>query len=130
MKGNFGTMLSIDFEVTDLSKLNDKAHIETFLRALLDKIGMKIHVVDGKEQFMIDTWEAEGMPFTYGTSVVLLLTTSSLQMHTAFDINDKSKGVMYLDLFSCSDFRREDAQKVIDEYYSNPTIKRWMLLER
>ncbi len=130
MKGNFGTMLSIDFEVTDLSKLNDKAHLTDFLRRLIEKVGMKIHVVDGKEQFLIDTWAAEGLPFTEGTSVVILLTTSSLQLHTALDLNDKSKGVIYLDLFSCADFRREDAQKVIDDCYDKPMIKRWMLIDR
>ncbi len=130
MKGNFGSMLTIDFDVTNLEHLNDKDFLESFLRELIEDLKMKIHQVDGKDAIIIDTWTADGLPFTEGTSAVVLITTSSIQLHTAVDLHDKTKGVVYLDVFSCSDLRREQAQKTIDKFFDKPNIRRWLLLER
>lgn len=140
MKGNFGTMLTIDFEV-ELDKLNDKEHITSFLKELIEDLKMEIHEIEGGSHdesgrlimvpaLLIDTWAAKDMPFTFGTSVVILISASSIQLHSAVDMHDKTKGVIYLDVFSCKDVTKEQAQKSIDKYWGKPTIKRWMLIER
>jgi len=133
MKGNFGSMLTIDFEITDLEQLNDKEFITDWLKVLVSDIKMEIHQIDGpvsRPAILIDTWAAKTMPHTAGTSATLLLTSSSLSFHTAKDMHDPSKGVGYLDIFSCSDITYEMVYNNIKEHWDNPVIKRWMLIDR
>ena len=85
----------------------------------------------GVPAMMVDTWgEETAMSEIHGTSMTVLITTSSLTVHTAVDLNNKEKGIIYLDLFSCKDFQYSDVIKSVNKYWSNPEILRWQLLDR
>jgi len=130
MKGNFGTSLILDFEITDMTKLNNKEFLGEWLLDLVKDLKMSIHHIDNRPAIMIDTWAAEDMPHTNGTSATLLITTSSISFHSALDQHDKSKGIGYLDIFSCSEFGFEQVQKNVNKHFNTPLLKRWQLLER
>ena len=72
----------------------------------------------------------KGMPHTAGTSATLLITTSSISFHTALDMNNKDKGVGYLDIFSCKHFTYDQVYLNLKKHFNDPTIIRWQILER
>ena len=129
IRGAFGKELILDANV-DKDKINDKEHIEAWLRDLVKDVRMKIHEVDGVPAIMIDTWAAEDMPATYGTSCCILISTSSVSLHTAIDEHDDTKGKIYLNLFSCSDFTYDEVIANVKKHWSGVDVTRWMLLDR
>ena len=130
LPARFGKELSLDFKVDDLDLINNKHHIMKWLRSLIFDIDMEIHTVDGKEQILCDTFAAPDMPFSYGTSVSLLLSSSNLSLHTSLDQFDTTKGKLFINVFSCKHFDYDDIVKNINKYWSNVEIIRWWMIDR
>ena len=130
LKGNFGSELFIDVSTTDIDMINDKKHIMKWLRSLIDDIGMDIHRIDGKEAILVDTWTPPGMDFAAGTSVSILISSSSITLHTAVDMRDKNLGVLYLNCFSCKDFQQKDVEDSIRKYWDGVTILKYLKIDR
>ena len=130
IKGNFGKELQMDFTIEDLDLLNDTKHITEWVLDLIDDVGMELHHIRGEPALLIDRWAAPGLPHTEGTSLVCLITTSSISVHTAIDQQDKSKGIIYLNLFSCGDFSYDDVKKNIEKHWDGAVINKWICLDR
>jgi S-adenosylmethionine/arginine decarboxylase-like enzyme len=130
MKGNFGTSLILDFEITDMTKLNNKEILGEWLLDLVKDLNMSLHHIDNRPAIMIDTWEPPNMPHAGGTSAILLITSSSISFHSAVDQHDKTKGVGYLDIYSCGDFTMDQVHKNIDKHFDKPLLKRWQMIDR
>ena len=75
---NFGSELTIDFKV-DLEHINDKEYILEFLRELIKDVDMEIHVIDNKKAILIDTWAADEIPATHGTSCCIVCFPLTIQ---------------------------------------------------
>ncbi len=127
---NFGTELTIDFRTDRLGDLNNQQFLIVWLKEMIKDVGMMIHEIDGKPAVLMDTWAAEGLPHTSGTSICILITTSSISCHTAIDRYNKDKGIVYLNLFSCSKFEYEDVMKSIKKHWDYPEIVKWMKIQR
>ncbi len=125
----FGKELIFDAKV-DRSKINDKEHIEKWLRQLVKDVRMDIHEIDGKPAILLDTWAAPDMGFTYGTSCSILITTSSVSLHTAIDDEDTTKGKIFLNLFSCADYNYDEVLANIKKHWTGVEVTRWLLLDR
>ncbi len=123
----FGHSFHCDFETTDeyFGLLNDHLYLKEWIRTLIERIGMKIHVVDGKEALLIDTWAGEDAPETFGTSIVGFLTTSSFSVHTT------DNGILYLDIFSCRDFAPGDIIGTCMDYWGTGiSMQNWRKVTR
>ena len=129
IRGAFGKELIFDAQV-DKEHINDKEHIEAWLRDLIKAVRMEIHTIDGVPSVLIDTWAAKDMSFTYGTSCCILISTSSISLHTAIDEHNEDRGKIYLNLFSCSPFDYDEVLANIKKHWSGIEVTRWMLLDR
>ncbi len=129
IRGAFGKELILDVQV-DKENINDKGHIEAWLRELIKDVRMEIHKIDGVPALVIDTWAAKEMPFTYGTSCCILISTSSISLHTAIDEHNEDRGKIYLNLFSCSEFTYEEVLANVKKHWSGVEVTRWLLLDR
>lgn len=129
IRGAFGKELTFDAQV-DKEHINDKEHIEAWLRDLIKDVRMEIHKIDGEEAIHIDTWAAQNMPFTFGTSCCILISTSSISLHTAIDEHDETRGKIYLNLFSCSDFNYDEVIANVKKHWKGVEVTRWMLIDR
>ena len=130
LKGNFGRECITDFTITDLDLLNDKIHITNWVLDLIETVDMELHYIDAEPALLIDTWEAPGLPHTAGTSLTCLITTSSISVHTAIDQQDKKKGIIYLNLFSCKEFDYVDVKKNIEKHWEGAEVNKYLCLDR
>jgi S-adenosylmethionine decarboxylase len=97
--------------------LLDKAAIARFLKEMTVRIDMVAFGAPFVERF--------GDGIEIGISGVQLIETSAITLHT----NDGARD-LYLDVFSCKDFRAQDALDVVQEYFSPTTVTQQELLRR
>lgn len=97
--------------------LLDKQTIARFLK----DITLRIDMVAFGEPFV----ERFGGGIEVGISAVQLIETSAITLHT----NDGARD-LYLDVFSCKDFRAKDALAVVLEYFSPAAVRHEVLLRR
>ena len=93
--------------------ISDKAQIQKMLKSLVKRIKMKA-VGEPIIKFL-----KEGDPHLQGYSCLQLIETSSITMH----LNDAPESSAYIDIFSCKDFKAEDAIAVVNEYFAPTKIK-------
>ena len=60
-----------------------------------------------------------------GISAVQLIQTSAISLHT----NDQSRD-LYLDVFSCKEFKEEDVLKVVNEFFAPETTTPQMVYRK
>ena len=122
----FGRELILDFTVSDLDKLCDERYIIKWVRALVQDIDMTIH----RDMIIFDTWAPKGKPEAFGTSLCTLLTTSNLSLHTAQDRENKEKGIIFLNVFSCNEFKLSDVLDNIESFWKDVEYKHTRIINR
>lgn len=90
------------------SSIRDPKHISKFATTLVKRIDM---VAYGKPQVV-----HFGTENKMGYTLVQLIETSNITAHFVEETND-----MYLDVFSCKDFKKEDVRDVVKEFF-NPEV--------
>jgi S-adenosylmethionine/arginine decarboxylase-like enzyme len=107
--------------ILDCSQVNenvsDPKEIRKMIKALVKRIKMKA-VGEPIIKFL-----KEGVPHLQGYSCLQLIETSSITMH----LNDAPESSAYIDIFSCKDFKAEDAIAVVEEYFAPKKIKQKFL---
>ena len=97
------------------NNIADKSQIELFLKSLVKDINMKA-VGDPVIRYLL-----EGEP-NAGFSAMQLIETSSITCHFV-----ESNSTMYIDVFSCKEFKPVDAIAVVDNYFKPTNIKQTFL---
>lgn len=97
--------------------VSDPKQIRKMITALVKRIKMKA-VGEPIIKFL-----KEGVPHLQGYSCLQLIETSSITMH----LNDAPESSAYIDIFSCKDFKAEDAISVVEEYFAPKKIKQKFL---
>ena len=120
----FGKHITLDFRIYGdyIHAINDHGFLLEWLDNLVRFLDMKIHQIDDKKAILIDTWEPEGIPEAAGTSINILITTSSISVHTCIDPRDPKFGLIYLDLFSCKDYAASDVHCNVNNWWGYPQI--------
>lgn len=93
----------------------EETKIRAFLRDLVKRINMKAVGAP------VIKYLLEGEP-NAGYSAMQLIETSSITCHFV-EPND----TMYIDVFSCKEFKPEDAEAVVNEYFAPAGMKRRFL---
>ena len=97
------------------NSIADKSQIELFLKSLVEEIKMKA-VGDPVIKYLL-----EGEP-NAGFSVMQLIETSSITCHFV-ELNS----TMYIDVFSCKEFKPTDAIAVVDKFFAPTKVKQRFL---
>jgi S-adenosylmethionine/arginine decarboxylase-like enzyme len=96
-------------------KIADKDQIKVFLKTLVKDIKMTA-VGEPVIKYLL-----EGEP-NAGFSVMQLIETSSITCHFV-----EPNSTMYIDVFSCKEFKPKDAMAVIDRYFAPKKVKQRFL---
>ncbi len=121
---NYGKELILDMHDVKNTKLFTRKGIKKFMIQLCKIIDM--------EREDLHFWDERGVPieerFTeehlIGTSAIQFITTSNVTIHTL----DVMKRV-YLNIFTCKDFKPEDARDFCKEYFNGKIIK-YLVIDR
>jgi len=97
--------------------IRDAANIYWFTRALVRRIDMKAY---GEPQII-----HFGSGNKAGYTLVQLIETSNICAHFVEETNDA-----YLDVFSCKDFKTEDVNAVIAEYFKPENVIHYRLIRQ
>ena len=114
----YGWELQLDLQGCDVSLFN-RTDIERFFIGLCDKIEM--------EREDLHFWDYEGVPeeelptekHLRGTSAVQFISTSTIVIHT-LDLT----GNLFVNCFSCKQFKPEVVQDLTEEFFKGKTIKK------
>jgi S-adenosylmethionine/arginine decarboxylase-like enzyme len=98
----WGKHVIIDMSAGDRERVQSATHIQSFVKILVETIGMKAFGAPVLEHF------AEHLPDAAGYSLVQLIETSAITGHFC-DLT----GDAYIDIFSCKDFEAEIAVEVV-----------------
>jgi S-adenosylmethionine decarboxylase len=98
----WGKHVIIDMSAGERERVQSATHIRSFVKTLVETIGMKAFGAPVLEHF------AEHLPDAAGYSLVQLIETSAITGHFC----DRS-GDAYIDIFSCKDFEAEIAVEVV-----------------
>jgi S-adenosylmethionine decarboxylase len=102
----WGKHVIIDMSAGDKERVRSAEHLQRFVEALVETIGMKAYGPPVLEHF------AEHVPEAAGYSLVQLIETSAITGHFC----DHS-GDAYIDIFSCKDFQEQLAIEVVRETF-------------
>jgi S-adenosylmethionine/arginine decarboxylase-like enzyme len=89
--GAWGREVTIDMSGCDPAVIRDSVTLADWARHLVDEIGMEAHGEPIVQLF--------GVGATYGHTVIQLITTSNIMVHTTHDDN-----TAFVNVFSCRDF--------------------------
>lgn len=103
---DFGAELILDLHGCDPEIIRSRKKLETFVRRLVRRIKMKAFGEPFLEHF------GHKDPVTSGYSLVQLIETSSITAHFS-----EGKNSVYMNIFSCKSFDREDCKKFCMEYF-------------
>lgn len=111
----WGKHLLLDASKCCNHAIRNKHIIDSFARTLVRKIDM---VAYGEPQI-----HHFGLGDKKGYTLVQLIQTSNITAHFCEESND-----MYLDVFSCKEFKPEDVEAVVNEYFKPNTYKSRMII--
>jgi S-adenosylmethionine/arginine decarboxylase-like enzyme len=108
---HWGKHLTLDVKGCDKTRVTDPGYISEFTKKLVQRIDMVpygepqlVHFADGTEKA--------------GWTVIQLIQTSNIMGHF-LDIN----GDLYLDVFSCKEFKEEIVIETLKEYFAPEQIQ-------
>jgi len=107
--------------ILDCSKVNENISDPKIIRKMIKELVKRIKMKAVGEPII--KFLKEGDPHLQGYSCLQLIETSSITMH----LNDAPESSAYIDIFSCKDFKAEDAIAVVDEYFAPKKIKQRFL---
>jgi len=108
----FGTELILDLHGCDPEIIRSRKKLEEFARKLVRRIRM---VAYGKP-FLAHFGHKD--PVTSGYSLVQLIETSSITAHFS-----EGKNSVYLNIFSCKPFDKDDALEFCKEYFKARRVR-------
>jgi S-adenosylmethionine/arginine decarboxylase-like enzyme len=109
-RGCWGYHLIVDARDCDQDAIRSKETIRAFVKELVKTIDM---VAFGPPQIVMF-----GTGHKKGYTLVQLIETSCISAHFVEEFND-----VYLDVFSCKDFKQADALAVFKKYFGPASVK-------
>ena len=109
-RSRWGHHLIVDARDCDPSAIRSKETIRAFVKELVETIDM---VAFGPPQIVMF-----GTGNKKGYTLVQLIETSNITAHFVEEFND-----VYLDVFSCKDFKAADALAVFRKYFGPTSVK-------
>lgn len=116
-RSRWGFHLIVDARDCDPQALRSKETIHAFVKELVHVIGM---VAFGKPQIVMF-----GAGNKKGYTLVQLIETSDITAHFVEETND-----IYLDIFSCKNFKQSEALGVFKKYFNPGHMKTRFLTRR
>ena len=113
----WGHHLVLDLSGCPNNLISSKENIVTWVKELVEKIGMKAHGEPLLEHFATHSHDAAGY------TMLQLIETSNISAHFAENI-----GQVYIDIFSCKEFDAEIAVDVCSQYFSPKQINKTPLV--
>jgi len=111
----WGYHLVLNCATCEIPKITSKKNVDKFTRELVKRIDMKAY---GDPQIV-----KFGTGNKAGFTLVQLIETSNICAHFCDDSGD-----MYLDVFSCKPFLREDVEKTVKEFFNPQSMNGTFLL--
>jgi S-adenosylmethionine/arginine decarboxylase-like enzyme len=108
----WGYHLMLDCGGCNLDAITDKQLVVQFVKELVDAIDMTAVGEPWIERTAI------GVPDKEGFSLYQLIVTSNISAHFV----DLSRQI-YLDVFSCKEFKQETVKQVVEKYFSPSRMK-------
>jgi S-adenosylmethionine/arginine decarboxylase-like enzyme len=116
-RSRWGYHLIVDARDCDPVAMRSKETIRAFVKELVSAIDM---VAFGRPQIVMF-----GTGNKKGYTLVQLIETSDITAHFVEETND-----IYLDVFSCKDFKIGDAMAVFNKYFSPGSVKKRFLTRK
>ena len=128
--GRFGSELILDLRTDDANQAMNYTYVRNWVLSLILDIGMEIHEINGIPAIMTDKWKPDDIPSADGVSCLAMLTTSSLSVHTSIDERNKDKACIFVNIFSCKDFKYDDVMKNCRHWWEGCEVMKWMHIDR
>lgn len=108
----WGLELIINCSSANLNKIKDEQHIRRFIKVLVKEIDMVAWGEPLIQHFQTPEPEKTGWSFCQ------MITTSAITGHFVDDTGD-----IYMNLFSCKTFKKEDVIRIVQEFFEPSKIK-------